>query len=65
MNRRIESQDDKKRRIRQQAHIKAAIAFYESRGYDWSLIVEFLVRDMNGSLPKDEQKPWQKKCPSR
>jgi len=61
---RIESQEGKRRRRAQQEKIKDVIVFYESRGFDWSLIVEFLVREMNESLPRDERRPWQKKCPS-
>lgn len=63
MNHRIEARDDKQRRARQRAEIESAIAFYNSKGFDWSLIVEFLVRRMNESLPDDERRPWRKKCP--
>lgn len=42
----------------ERAEVKRAIRFYERRGWDWSLVVEFLVRQAHGSLPHDELRAW-------
>lgn len=36
--------------------VKALIRFYEKRGWDWSLAVEFHIRRYNGTWP--EQRRW-------
>lgn len=34
----------------QKLEIKLCIAFYENRGYDWSDVVEYLIRKYNKTL---------------
>lgn len=41
----------------QKEDIKALIAFYEARDWDWSNIVEYLVRKYGGCLPEQERWP--------
>lgn len=33
------------------------IDFYEARGWDWRMAVEFTIRKASGSLPWQEQRP--------
>ena len=41
----------------ERAEVRAVIAFYDAHGWDWSSVVEFLVRRAHGSLPDLERWP--------
>ncbi len=40
--------------VQQKAEVKRLIRFYESRGWDWSLPLEFTIRNFHNSLPWQE-----------
>ena len=38
----------------QRSEVMDLMVFYDARGWDWSQIVEFLIRRFHGSLPSQE-----------
>jgi hypothetical protein len=44
----------------QKVDIRYLIAYYDARGADWSLALEYEVRRFNGSLPAQEREPRKK-----
>lgn len=45
----------------QKERIKFLIAYYEERGADWSIALEYEVRRFNGNLPGQKRKAYQMK----
>jgi len=45
----------------QREEIKGLIAFYDERDWDWSAVVEFLVRLYRGTLPRLDMGRYRKR----